>query len=772
MARRWWVRGVVWSGVGLSSLIGVLLVVLVLVTQSAFGRERVRQIAERVAARYLLGSLHVGALRFGPGCSLAIDSAALRDPDDSLLVALGPTRATCEFGALVRGRLIVTSLAVTRPNVVVRQSASGVWNWSRAIRPDTSPPKPPEPSTGPPRVVVVGPVRLSGGAVVLEVPWGPPDSLRGAARDRAIDSALAARAPFIRRRGNALVRRREYSGIAIDAPLVRTQIGDTTVIVVLNGLAGVSADPAITVRRIAGRFALMGSSIDVDLPSVVFNASSTRVDGRLDWGGDGAPAIQAAIAADTIAFADIALFVPNVPRSGGGRVQLAIEGAGGSAPTAYRLTSADLHTTRSVVRGGASLEYSGSSGLAIRDVALDVAPLHSDLVRIIVPARLPAGLRGALTARVVARGTSARGALRIDTLDARYADEAVPGSASRLIARGTVTLGGDAGMAFSRLVVALDPVDVRTVERLVPALSPLSGRLTGRVTLDSTIEHLRLADVDVRYAEGPAAPLRLTGGGRVDLGDVPRFDIAAYARPFSPPALALSFPALATLPDVDAQVEVLGSARALTFATTGTSVAGSVALAGRYSNGATGVAIHATGNVRDLDPRAASGRANVPAGKLAADVDVDLRGESFAKLRGSATLANVRGLLAGVTIEPSIARVALTDSRVVAESVFVATSAGVVSAHGALGLRAGIRDTLAVTASLELARLAPLLRTLGVVDSAGTDSVDPPGAVVDSIAGTVTARVCLTGSLDSLAASEYFGSTPRPGDDPRSRART
>ena len=338
MARRWWVRGVVWSGVGLASLIGVLLFVLVLVTQSAFGRERVRQIAERVAARYLLGSLHVGALRFGPGCSLAIDSAALRDPDDSLLVALGPTRATCEFGALVRGRLIVTSLDVARPNVVVRQSASGVWNWSRAIRPDTSPPKPPEPSTGPPRVVVVGPLRLSGGALLLEVPWGPPDSLRGSARDRVIDSALAARAPFIRRSGNALVRRREYSGIAIDAPLVRTQVGDTTVIAVLNGLAGVSADPAITVRRIAGRFALMGSSLDVDLPSVVFNATSTRVDGRLDWGGDGAPAVRAAIAADTIAFADLALFVPNVPRSGGGRVHLAIEGAGGSAPIAYRVT--------------------------------------------------------------------------------------------------------------------------------------------------------------------------------------------------------------------------------------------------------------------------------------------------------------------------------------------------------------------------------------------------------------------------------------------------
>jgi hypothetical protein len=81
-------------------------------------------------------------------------------------------------------------------------------------------------------------------------------------------------------------------------------------------------------------------------------------------------------------------------------------------------------------------------------------------------------------------------------------------------------------------------------------------------------------------AEGTAVPLRLTGDGRVDLGDVPRFGHRAYARPFSPAALALSFPSLAMFPDVDAQVEVLGSTHDLTFATTATSVAGSVALGG------------------------------------------------------------------------------------------------------------------------------------------------------------------------------------------------
>ncbi|HEX5075789.1 MAG TPA: translocation/assembly module TamB domain-containing protein [Gemmatimonadaceae bacterium] len=747
MARRWWVRGIVWTGIGFATLIGVLLFVLVLVTQSAFGREQVRQIAVRVASGYLLGSLHLGSLRFGPGCALAIDSAALRDPDDSLLVSLGPTRATCDFGALVHRRLVVTSLEVARPNVVVRQLPSGIWNWSRAIKPDTSPPAP---STGGPSpVTVVGPIRLSGGAVVLEVPWAPPDSLRGAARDRAIDSALAKRVPIVRRSGNALLRRRELTGISIDAALVRTAIGDTTVVAQLNGLTIASVDPEVTVHRIAGRVTLIGSSVDLDLPTVAFNQSSASARGHVDWSAAGMPAIQATVVADTLAFADLASFVPNIPGSGGGRLRLTMKTDGGTSPTEYAVSEADLRTTRSVVRGGVTIELSGSNELTIRDAALDLAPLHTELLNALAPGALPPELRGGLTGRVVVHG-GARGALRVDTLAARYTDEAVPGSVSRVTARGAVTLGSAAGISFSRLAVAADPVDARTVVGVVPSLAPLSGRLVGRVTLDSTLERLRFSDADLRYAEGTAAPLRVTGSGRIVLSDVPRFDLALNAQPFSPAALAQSYPALATLPTIEGRVEVKGSAQDLTFATTASSPAGSASLVGRYSNDASGVAIRATGKVHDVDPRSASSRTDVPTGKLAADVNVDLAGKDFQTLRGSAALTNLAGTVSGITIDSSLARVALTDTRVVAESVVVATSAGAVSARGALGLHADVRDTLMVTASASLANLAPLLRALGVVDSITPDSAGAPASVVDSLGGAMTARARLVGSLDSL----------------------
>ena len=775
MARPWWVRGIRWAGVGLTTLIGVLLVAFVLVTQSAFGRERVRQVAVQIAERYLLGSLHLGALRFGPGCALAIDSVSLRGPDDSLLVALGPTRATCRFGALIQQRLVVTSLDVARPYVVVRQAPSGVWNWSRAIRPDTSPPTP---STGPARVVVDGSVHVSQGAVFLEVPWAPPDSLRGAARDRAIAAALASHLPVVRRVGTALVRRRAITAITIDAPLIRTEIGDTTAIANLTSLSVAVDDPPLAVHRIAGRVALVGEAATVDLPTVAVGLTALHARGHVDWGAAGMPVIDATITADTLALADLAAFLPNLPTVGGGRLELAVTSAGGSQPTTYRVSGADLHAARSGLHGDVSVEVSASSeanAVTIQHAALDLAPLHTDLLRILAGDAIPPGLRGGLTGRVVAHGSATDPALHIDSLDARYADETVPGSANRVTGHGSITLGGEAGVAFSKLVLAANPIDARTIRSIVPALPPLSGRFVGSVTLDSTPRHLRIVDADIRYAERDAMPLRILGSGRVDLDDdEPTFDFEVNARPFAPGAVAQSYPELANIPNVDGQFRVRGTARDLSLDGTAHSIAGSVTLVGRYHDDKSGPAIRATAQVRGANARAATGRPSVPDGALDASVDVDLAGESFSALRGTAALTNVNGTIAGITVQPSNVRLTLTESRVVADSVVVATSAGTVQLHGALGLHANVGDTLNLTTSLSLAELGPLLRALGVGDTVTRETAQSEKrSQIDSIAGTLVARARLTGSVDSLDASgevEVTGMTSPSGNVARARA--
>ena len=257
--------------------------------------------------------------------------------------------------------------------------------------------------------------------------------------------------------------------------------------------------------------------------------------------------IDATITADTLALADLAAFLPDLPTVGGGRLELAVTSAGGSQPTTYRVSGADLHAARSGLRGGVSVEVSASNEVAIRNAALDLAPLHTDLLRILAGDAIPPALRGGLTGRIVAHGSATDPALHIDSLDARYANETVPGSANRVTGHGSITLGGEAGVAFSKLVLAANPIDARTIRGIVPALPPLSGRFVGSVTLDSTPQHLRIVDADIRYAERDAMPLRILGSGRVDLDDdEPTFDFEVNARPFAPGAVAQSSPSSRT----------------------------------------------------------------------------------------------------------------------------------------------------------------------------------------------------------------------------------
>src|SRR4030095_9375634 len=141
------------------------------------------------------------------------------------------------------------------------------------------------------------------------------------------------------------------------------------------------------------------------------------------------------------------------------------------------------------------------------------------------------------------------------------------------------------------------------------------------------------------------------------------------------------------------------------------------------------------------------------AGALDADIDVNLLGKSFTTLRGTAAVSRLSGTVEGITIDPSTARLDLTESRVIAESVFVTTSAGTVRASGALGLHADVRDTLDVHGSVSLAELGPLLCGAGRMDSVARDTTSAKQAsAVDSMGGRVTLRARLVGSVDSLDA--------------------
>ena len=176
----------------------------------------------------------------------------------SVLAQLGTTRATCRFDALVRGRLVVTSLDVARPHVVLQQSSGGEWNWSQAARPDTSPAgsviQSRRRQSSPARLVSMGPCGSTTATVILEVPGMP---------------------------------RRVVDAFTLNAPRVRTELGEPAVCRRHRGDLRHSLRASdFAAPRLSGSLSMVGDSADVDVPYLGFGQSNTRAS-RLDAMGAG-----------------------------------------------------------------------------------------------------------------------------------------------------------------------------------------------------------------------------------------------------------------------------------------------------------------------------------------------------------------------------------------------------------------------------------------------------------------------------------------------------
>src|SRR5689334_18834027 len=101
------VRVLRWLGIRLLVLLAACAGVVLTALNTRQGRDWVRDRAVGIASRKINGSLQPGNLSFGPGCRIRLDTATMRDTEDSLLVASGPIEAQCDLGSLLRGRFVL-----------------------------------------------------------------------------------------------------------------------------------------------------------------------------------------------------------------------------------------------------------------------------------------------------------------------------------------------------------------------------------------------------------------------------------------------------------------------------------------------------------------------------------------------------------------------------------------------------------------------------------------------------------------------------------------
>ena len=113
MSRRRFVALV--SGLSLVVLGLVIGLVVVLITQTPYGRDRVRDMIAGRIRPAVHGRMYVGDIHGGLLGGVIIDSLEIRDPDDSLVLASGPIKIDYDPRDLVDKRVLLSHAELTRP---------------------------------------------------------------------------------------------------------------------------------------------------------------------------------------------------------------------------------------------------------------------------------------------------------------------------------------------------------------------------------------------------------------------------------------------------------------------------------------------------------------------------------------------------------------------------------------------------------------------------------------------------------------------------------
>jgi translocation and assembly module TamB len=755
----------------------VVVAMVVAITQTQFGRERVRDYL-MVRLRSSLGgrgSMYIGSIGGNLFTGVAIDSLELRDEEDSLFVATGPVSLRFDPRDVLDKRLRLSYVEVVRPVVNLRRHADRSWNFKHIF-----PSSPSKPSSIVARarraqetrfgdLITIDSAVIRGGTVILTEPWEPPDSLKGARRDSAVRVALASEDHEIRRTSEGLKQTRRWTHLELRSPEVR--IADPATpgrLVRIGRLSVTESDPPFHFMDARGDVRIMGDSVWFELARFALPGSAGSAKGKVWWGGDDPTRYDVHVIGDTISLTDVDWIHPGIPRAGGGKLNLTIRNNEKDLHVLeYAISDMNVRSTGSHLRGDMTFGVGGPV-LVVKNVKLDLEPADFDLLRSFNGGPFPVDWQGTFTGHVSARGGPINRWI-VDEAHLVFRDANVPGAVSEVTARGGLDILFPSLAKFRALRVDARRIDLRTPRFLFPDFPRLAGTVTGTATLDSIWTDVRFSEADLTHHDGPGLPSHLTGSGRVTYGEEAiAFDVDFQASPLSLTTLARSYPMLQLRGPYDGSIRAQGTLGDMNLALSLAGAGGHATVDGHFDFAEPGYAARGTGSVAGLDVRTLLERPELPPSRLAGSYSMDVAGDSLANLAGSAIFDLDSARVDSVDVRRSTAALSFGGGRMSVDTLRLLTSAADIEASGALGLAAGVVDTLHYSVVMDsLGGLRPYLLpgtggTTALANAATSfffdDSVPGPTreelqrAIRDSLGGTLQTRGTLAGSITALEA--------------------
>ena len=749
---------VIASAVALLATGLVAALAVVMVTQTSFGRERVRSYLEKKVAGRIRGTMHIGAIGGSFLTGITIDSIEIRDEKDSLFLSTGRITLRYDPRDLIDQRVLIEHIEIEHPLMRIEEFADGNQNWRRIFRRGETPSGPPRPPGGFGEWIRVDSAVVHGGGLVYIMPWRLSDTLRGRVRDSLLAYNLARTDAEIRARGEGFSRTLRWSNAEVASSHIRLAHPDSAgqLFVISKGAVD-EFDPPFRFSEVSGTVRVLKDSLWLDMDHLELPGSRGKAKGKVVWGG-GIPIRYAVdVEVDTVSMADIAWIYPTLPRTGGGKMFLEIRNDTNNLRIMnYALSDMDVRTTASRLRGSMTFGVGGSV-LAITDVDLLAEPVDFALLHQFNGGSLPKNWRGTLTGRVRGPGGPLTRFVVSDA-DIVFRDAHVPGAVTRASARGTLDIFEPEFTVFHGFDVDVEQLDLRSIQYLYPSFPAIQGFAAGVATLDSSWLDVRFSNANVTLSDGPGEPSRFTGNGRVIWGEeFMTYDVDLQAAPLSFTTLARSYPMLPLRGGYSGPIQARGTVENLDLIASLSGAGGTMAVNGNFDLYPPGFAARTSASVAQLDLRTLLGRPDAPSTRIDARFDAAISGDSLPTLLGSLGIDMDRSEVDGVRVYPSLARLRFGDGRLRVDTLSLTTGAGAVFASGGIGLQRGVADSLAYRVVIDslggLRRfIAPEPPARGTLIATIGQSVSvEPAAPLDSLSGSLEARGMLRGSLDSLS---------------------
>ncbi len=463
-----------------------------IISDTSWGHERVRRVALHALGGAVHGTVRIGRLDGDLLHQVVITDASIADASGDPFVSVRRAEVRYSVRDLLHKHLDFHNVVLDHPVVVLVQGQDGVWNYARVFPASGAPADTSQRGFG--SWIAMTAVQIIDGDVTVRMPWRPDSSLRGAARDSAIEAALSQNARLM----VAAVPGGYEKTIAAHAVTTRIdslRLTDPDHPVKFARVASLSTDlalfhpPDATVRDLTGTLYLTRDSLWMSQATVLMPRS--RITARVMYritNGD----LDVRAHANPVALADAQFAEPSLPADGAASGEFTATWRGRSQRYGVHNLVARVETARAT--GNADVTIGDS--LVIRDTDVRFSGVDTRLIERLRPGfSLPR--QGVAAGHAVARGNA--GAM---TIEAELAFANASDGESHVTANGEIGLD-HGGYRARHLVLTLDPLQV-SLARVAMKSLPLGGTVTGTATLDGSTTETLAAHADLEHRESGA----------------------------------------------------------------------------------------------------------------------------------------------------------------------------------------------------------------------------------------------------------------------------